>query len=38
MVVTFHPDGGILIDDLAIEQTIAEIREITGESPEGGCC
>jgi hypothetical protein len=32
--VTFHPDGGILIDDPKIERIIAEICEITGESPE----
>ena len=34
MGVTFHPDGGILIDDPEIEQTIAEICEVTGESSE----
>lgn len=34
MGVTFHPDGGILIDDPEIERIIAEICEITGESAE----
>jgi hypothetical protein len=34
MGVTFHPDGGIVIDDREIERDIAEICRITGESPE----
>jgi hypothetical protein len=34
MGVTFHPDGGIVIDDPEIERDIAEICRITGESPE----
>ena len=34
MGITFHPDGGILIDDPEIEQIIAEMCEITGEPAE----
>jgi hypothetical protein len=34
MGVTIHPDGGLLIDDPALEAKIHELCEITGESPE----
>jgi hypothetical protein len=34
MSVTFHPDGGFVIDDPEIERTILELCRLTGETPE----